>query len=847
MHAPASPRNVTALLCAAACALLLLAGAARAETFGGLGRVGETTISGGSGLNHGEVNAREGLDLASNTKNGDIYIASETSESAKHIVRVQTFSATGAFLAENKITTPAVAGGLTVDPTGGAHGEGRVYLLLDEERPEQNAKPQHELEVKENEAVKLEEKIATEKGKGHSVTVLEEELRQLEKEIVAKEAEAIVFDGGFKAAERLYAFSAEIASQKLSGQEVLVKSLEGESETPGASLLSPSGIAVDPVTHDVVILAQQDDSKVKLEEDFHAVVERVHDNGTIGPRYADEGNCLDEANGVAGEPACLAKPRPEEPDSPIVTPEGKVYVEEENEVWEVPDPQGTAGEPYKLVSVVPKLVFALGASQSLLNFGDEGAANQMSFAAGGPHEGTIDVSATVAGEGNEDAVLELGYDAGAVSERGWTGGQSKLGGQKDCYIPVFTGSALVSAGTGQNVLAFVASPSDQKAELFAFGPSASAEACGHPTLSPPAVRIGEESEATKVEAGKTVQLHAALAGANAMGTTWKLKYLGTGGGEEEIQSGYQFQEPTLEHAFTRTGEYEISAVTSTDNLGTPTLHATAPRTLTVTAAAPAVKLAANPSRLLPPGKVTFEASVTDPNEEKPHLKYSWTFGDGTSATEEESASKQSLVRKAEHTYTACGGNRCVASLTVEDTVTKTSKTVTATVELQTETKGTEPPPSNNNGNNNSGGGPSVTGSSSTGSTQSTGVLSYRASLAGSSFPVSGSGAVSLKVSCPPGAGTCSGTITLKTLTAVSAKSGKKPKKSILTLGSASFAVVAGHTATVTIHLSSKARSLLGRSHTLKAQATVASHGSTGSPSTTSAVVTLKAASSKKKH
>lgn len=117
-----------------------------------------------------------------------------------------------------------------------------------------------------------------------------------------------------------------------------------------------------------------------------------------------------------------------------------------------------------------------------------------------------------------------------------------------------------------------------------------------------------------------------------------------------------------------------------------------------------------------------------------------------------------------------------------------------------------------------------------------------ATLAGTSLTVTPAGAFPIKVSCAAGETACTGTVVLKTLSAVAA-SGKK--KAILMLASGSFSVAGGATKTITLHLSAKARALLAKTHAVRASATLVAHDSTGASHTTVVTVTLKAA--KKKH
>ena len=103
--------------------------------------------------------------------------------------------------------------------------------------------------------------------------------------------------------------------------------------------------------------------------------------------------------------------------------------------------------------------------------------------------------------------------------------------------------------------------------------------------------------------------------------------------------------------------------------------------------------------------------------------------------------------------------------------------------------------------------------------------------------MSRTGAFTLKVSCPVVAVKCSGTVSLRTLSAVIAK---KSKATILTVASGSFSVAGGHVTTITLHLSSKARALLARSHVIRVRATIVAHNSSGAHTTIS-VLTLRPA------
>jgi hypothetical protein len=119
-----------------------------------------------------------------------------------------------------------------------------------------------------------------------------------------------------------------------------------------------------------------------------------------------------------------------------------------------------------------------------------------------------------------------------------------------------------------------------------------------------------------------------------------------------------------------------------------------------------------------------------------------------------------------------------------------------------------------------------------------GVLSYRAGLATTTFTVSASGSVVIKVACL-GTSSCAGTLTLRTLGAVSAGAGKR--KAVLTLAVSSFALRGGQSKALTLHLTAPARKLLARAHVLRARAVIKAKDASGVVHVTALVVTLRAA------
>jgi DNA-binding beta-propeller fold protein YncE len=126
-----------------------------------------------------------------------------------------------------------------------------------------------------------------------------------------------------------------------------------------------------------------------------------------------------------------------------------------------------------------------------------------------------------------------------------------------------------------------------------------------------------------------------------------------------------------------------------------------------------------------------------------------------------------------------------------------------------------------------------------------------AKLASTSLAVSSSGTVNVNVTCPAGESSCTGTVTLRTLNAVTASAtgdqSKKRKAAILTLAIGSFRVAGGQAKAVRLHLSAKARTLLSRTPVLRVRATVVAQDPAGASHTTQTTVTLHTPSTTRHH
>jgi phosphodiesterase/alkaline phosphatase D-like protein len=138
-----------------------------------------------------------------------------------------------------------------------------------------------------------------------------------------------------------------------------------------------------------------------------------------------------------------------------------------------------------------------------------------------------------------------------------------------------------------------------------------------------------------------------------------------------------------------------------------------------------------------------------------------------------------------------------------------------------------------------------------------------AAIAGSSAAVGSSGAFSLKVSCPAAAGSCTGSLVVKTAGAVAASAHASlaalvssalgevrasvaaaghaaAHKSIMTLSAAGFSVAAGQSKTITLHLTAKARKLLAKLHVVRAKVTITARNPSGASHTSVGSLVLRA-------
>lgn len=794
--------------------LLLLgvfAARARAGEYGGLGPL--AVFKAGRNGGHLEVNPRshQAFGVA---PDGSSYIAETIEIESKPYFRVQALGSSGEYLAEARIKLPTQAhqlDGVAIDAE-----KQRIYLLVVDER----------------------------KG----------------------EVERPVFDPEAPVAAELYAFSTaagklEPAAGTAAGLLAGEKTLDSLSEEAGVPLLDPHGIAVDPTTHDVLILGQQDVSpnKGSGEEALRAAAQRVHTEGSaegkLGPRYVDAENCLDEGATIMTEPACADGSG--QSSSPFVSPGGRLYGERSGELWEVPATEGSSetfesGSDPSVYEVKPKRLFTVGRNEGIEGqesivepvSEEAGEGGALAFTPTGPSEGRIYLDAEITAEEGESrlqnrgaVVLDYSENGGTpkTKERGWTAGQGPTGENAKCILPSGSLPILVGADSSGRLLLLDVTPaviSEHKpaaVNVLQFG--AGGEECGNALATPPSVAVSGET-VTKVRLDEKATLSLNVFAADTASVEWRFK----NGGKEEVDEppvveDYPFptQTPKLEHAFKHAGNYEIIAIVTPDDFGPKleehsvvaveggVIEAEFSYTGATTVGAPA----------------KFTAKVTDPYKTSAHVqyKYTWEFGDGNKV--EGSGAREF---RTEHVYAGAGSYE--VKLTVTDEGSHTAKE-THTVKVNAPKAPTGLSGAGvgagaqdiASGGQGAGGAPSVT------STRAPAVMA----LAGRSLAVTRSGGVMLKLTCPAQGASCAGTVTLRTLGAVSARVGAHTKRSILILAAGSFTVVGGQVRTVTLHLSARARALLAHARVLRARATLLSHDRSGETNATQAVVTLRLA------
>ncbi len=684
-------------------------------------------------------------------------------------------------------------------------------------------------------------------------------------------------DADLPVASTLYAFSTKTeAGAKLvpapgtkepNEKEIGVLTGPGElgsqSVTAGKALLEPHGITVDPVTGEVIILAHVDEKGEKEDsisnEKDHYVLQRISSTGVLGDRYTDKTDKLKEKNIQGFTPM---------PHSPIV-----VSVSGTEHVYIGFD--GLAEIPLDFTSSAAPTLLPLSENPSghAIEGGVDSAPDGGRLTASpegtiyGANEGVTNEEFSK-GEAYAGLTALSGADGSLI---GWTGGQAPHDEDDQCVLtPYNFGERFISVAAGSEGKVFALAPEfllrqkegppiieevenppgsgefeiiekptfEALPEPFfdavvEFGPGGAG--CPPAEATAPVAKVsglevkGEES----VKPGSEVAFSSHVKQADALKVVWNF-----GDGSEETVSEDEFQSTASKpHKYTTEGTYTVTETIYSDDLDAPEeavyqAGQLESPTLTVTrkihvGRQPPKAQFSGPAALNVGEAADFESLSTDPEGATP-LEYVWNFGDGTPET------ARSKTSTTSHTYTQAAAY--TVTLTVYD---QNGLKAEITHPITVNQPGVTPPVEE-------------TGKTSTNNNPGTtiyptpGPPTYNLTLGATSLTASSSGALPLKVECL-GQSSCSGgTVTLRTVTAVSA--GPHKKKAVLTLASGSFTAAGGQDVVVTLHLSSAARSLLSHSHVLRALLTVVAHDSADATHTTQTPVTLRtAAKAKKKH
>jgi PKD repeat protein len=729
--------------------LALCAGTGSASAIG----YGELTHFGSKGTGHGQFieHGADAVAFGADPTDNSLYVVDEPEE---HVFRIQKLSASGEYQAAVSVKVK----GAGPEPESGIEGvavepfEGRIYVLAVQSRGNE---------------------------------------------------EQVGIDPETLAAGALYAFSTTPKEGKL---EPASGTKEGgllagaavfhpQSKELGQALLEPSGIAVDPTTHDIVVMGKEDRGE-GVEPSRRVALERISSKGVLGSRWVD-----------SSPEAFFAS---EEASSPVVTQAGKVYVLGEVEGAEHPEQIDEIPSDFSSPSAPKTFVAFDSGPGELVTFPGEPRPSEGGGMTIAP-DGTLYVSAKVHQESNGKTVPDPGVLAftSTGAELGWTGGQSTQLGLGHCTIS-FLGHPSVAALSGQRMFVFDSNP--EAPSVLAFGPGGSG--CPVAKSSAIAASVRGAPAERSVNPGDEVDFSSTVTEANALSVKWSF-----GDGSAEVETGNKHQTPEVLHTFAAAGEFKVREIIHTDNLNNPEL--VQEKTVLVKASGPVANFTTEEVTL---GRAsTFNANTSKGFEGSAVTQYKWTFGDGSTA----------VTSEPEITHTYGKANTYTVTLQVEDAlkhvspVTEHSAVVRATEETQSVVKGADSTQGTGTG---SSAPPPPTGG---------GVLAFRAGLSSSALSVSKTGVVPIKINCG-GPSICRGTITLRTAGAV----GPAKHKSVLTLGAGSFSLAGGQSKAVSLRLSSKGKALLARSHTLKAIAIILARDSAGATHTMRLTVTLHAAKTK---
>jgi hypothetical protein len=547
------PRSIYRRLLPAAATLASIACAfsatAQAQSYGEIGK----PFVPGSKLRLSSSDRAFGVDPSNN----DVYVGDEPKENE---YRIQRFSPTGTLLnsVSMKVKREATEGleGIAIDPA-----LKRVYALIVYEREGKEGNPKFS-------------------------------------------------DPEYLAAGTLLAFTPELTpaagtkeENGISGVLANKTTLDAQSETTAtptsSALLEPTGITVDPTTHDVVILGKEeqcDKAGEECEERLLTAAQRVSSAGVLGKRWVDAGECF-EGEGEGSPASCpLEGELVLQPGSPVglaATGNGRILVDVPgSHIWEIPQSFESglvsADAPHPVAVESGGVAELANPLQELIRFPGAlspvggGSLAYIQESGESSSEGrvyqAIEVEGVAGGFDNPGALMLKLSSSGALSEVGWTGGQNKAEQQPPsggCAISAFS-APLIAPGSGQTVFVLDPNklPKQQEAptpQVTTFGPGGSH--CPTASATVPIATVDGTQVGTSTspaEIGQQLKLSSRVTQANALSVTWSF-----GDGSSETVEQPQFRTTAVEHAFSTAGEKTVTETIATDNLAQPTITVSA--------------------------------------------------------------------------------------------------------------------------------------------------------------------------------------------------------------------------------------------------------------------------------
>jgi hypothetical protein len=377
-------------------------------------------------------------------------------------------------------------------------------------------------------------------------------------------------DEALETAGSLYAFSSEPSDSgalepvegTTGGLLVAPKVLLPQSQKAGVALIEPTGIAVDPKTDDVIILASEDRGLHEGEKETTVVAQRVDSNGALGPRYFDEKCYFTEECYSAISPV----------GSPVVSSAGRLYVLERDEIIEIPIGETSSSEPVPFVPVPVVQLETESLHEDLTELPEdlEGTGAGLSISPEGTIWSRADIKYQLGGKEHEFAYGGAMEFNEKLEELGWTGGQT-LGAQSgECAVDDLGKHQALAAGKDGMLFMLDRSPATgdegKGPRIIEFGPGGGGCPNAQATLS--ASAGGQElTEAEPVPIGEKVTLVSKLTQANALSVEWEFEP-----GVKQTVSTREQESVEIQHEFKTEGLFTVKEIIHTDNLATPTIE-----------------------------------------------------------------------------------------------------------------------------------------------------------------------------------------------------------------------------------------------------------------------------------